>query len=168
MEKINNIRFGTCDGYVEFTYYQNDIKKTAQLQLPDVPDSIHTINNINSDEWYLKDDENGNCEEREIFEILSNFYFDSFEKDTGYAASSALCGTEIQHIEEITHKNTIVYVAYDNDESTYLLIDSAYKDYYNKAFLFENLDTNKQLQVFGSIINESKIIEKANNQRINK
>ena len=85
MENINNIRFGINEDFVEFWYFQNNEEKTAYLQLPDTPDSIHQINNINSDEWGLKEDENGQCEEREIFSILLKHYSESFKKERSTA-----------------------------------------------------------------------------------
>lgn len=166
MENINNIRFGINEDFVEFWYFQNNEEKTAYLQLPDTPDSIHQINNINSDEWYLKDDENGQCEEREIFSILLKHYSESFKNNGEFAAASAECGTEIEHIEEVIYNGTTIYVAYDHEENTSLLIDSRFKDYYNKGHLFDKLDRSKQFEVFGEGLEENKIIEKATEQRI--
>ena len=146
---LKNIQFMIAEGCIEFNFNENE---TAYLQLPDTPDSQHQINNIDDADWTDR--------ERDIFRQLSDFYFNSFDC-SGCGAASAEIGATIVRIEEITYKNKIVYVAFDDEDNAHILIDSAYKNYYNKAYLFEKIDEYRGYQIFGDDYSESEIIEKA-------
>ena len=122
------------------------------MQLPSTGDSQHQINDLDESEWTEI--------EQDLFKQLSAFYFDNF-KEPGCSAASAELGKIIKHIEEVVHYNTVIYVAFDDDDTAYVLVDSAYKDYYNKRYLFEKLDDNGAYELFGDDFSEIDIISKA-------
>lgn len=152
MENIRDIKFSVDEGGVIFTFNNNE---TACLQLPDTGDSQHQINELDDDDWTDK--------EHEIYEKLSQYYFDSFADTECAAASAVLCST-IEHVEEVYYKNRQIFVAFDDDGNEHLLVESAYKDYYNKRALFAKFDP---WDFFGydEDYSESEIIEKAQKQR---
>lgn len=150
---VKNISFMIGEGAIEFSYNDNE---TAYLQLPHTNESVHEINGISSNDWNDEDNE----KEREILKQLSEFYFNSFKKP-GTAAASAKLGSIIVHIEEVIHKGQTLYVAFDEEDNAYILVDSPYKNYYNKLYLFEKVDDMKGHELFGDDYSESDIIEKA-------
>lgn len=149
MEKIRNIKFSIDEGAIEFSFNDNE---TAYLQLPHIGDSQHQINGIDEDDWSDK--------EIEIYKQLERFYFDSFNDTECAAASVTTCDT-IVHVEEITYKGMTVYVAFSEDDTEYILVESPSRDYYNKKALFDRFDNHTAYDYFGDDYSESDIIEKA-------
>jgi hypothetical protein len=153
MDKASNIKFEIDEGGINFSFNDN---KTAFLQLPDTGDSQHRINNLDEDEW--------TDNERDIFKQLERFYFDFFNDVECAAASAMLCDI-IEHVEEVNYKNRQIFVAFSVDDTTHLLVESAYKNYYNKSALFDNFEHNA-FSLFGydEDYDESEIIKKAVDQ----
>jgi hypothetical protein len=151
--ELSNIKFKIEEGGILFTFNDNE---TAFLQLPDTGDSQHQINGLDESEWTDK--------ETDIFKQLSDFYFASFSK-AGCAAASAELGKIVHDIVEIVHKNTVLYVAFDEDDQADILVDSDYKDYYNKLYLFARLERYEAYNLFDGEFSEDDIIEKARQQR---
>ena len=152
MTKVKNIKFSIGEGAIEFTFNDNE---SAYLQLPDTGDSQHQINGVDDEEWSDK--------EREIFQALESCFFNDFN-DTECAAASARLYTEIVHVEEVDYKNRQIFVAFDDDDEAHLLVESDYKDYYNKTALFERFEPFK-LFGYDEDYSESEIIEKAREAR---
>lgn len=145
--KIKNISFTIEDGYIEFSFDVDGQTGVASLQLPHTPDSQHTIN------WndYDLDDP----KQVEIFEKLSDFYFDAFE-DGELAAASVLLGCRVDNLQEIKG----FYVAFTDEEAT-LIKESSYRSYYNSPLLFEKVDPSDLQVGEDEFINESELIEEA-------
>lgn len=155
MKKVRNIKFSIGEGVVEFSFNDNG---TAFLQLPTTGDSQHQINGLDENNWTDK--------EREIYQQLERSYFNKF-KDTECAAASAELCDIIEHVEEVNYKNRQIFVAFDVLDEGHLLIESAYKDYYNKKALFEKFNDQHAFELFGDDdYSESDIIEKAQSQRV--
>lgn len=126
---INNITFKLYETHQEFSFtksYASNEWCRACLQLPDTADSQNSIDGVEEQDW--------NDEEREIFQQLKRFFFDSFN-DVECAAASALLAKEIIHVEEVDG----FYVAFTCDES-FLIKESQCRSYYNKAALFDHID----------------------------
>jgi len=152
MKKVTNIKFSIDEGAIEFSFNN---KKTAYLQLPDTGDSQHQINELDEDKW--------TDIEREIFKQLEKFYFDSFEDAECAAASARLCKT-ITDVKEVNYKGQSIYVTTDEDNEKDLLVESAYRDYYNKTALFD-LFEHHAFELFGydEEYSTTEIIKLANN-----
>ena len=137
--KIHNISF-TCNEYaVSFSFtkgYQKNAFGTADLQLPHTSDSQDLI-----DDTQVDDD---NPEHSAVYEQLESFYFDSFNGGD-CAAASALLGQLVYHVEEVEIDGITLCVAFGS--SNQLIKESRFKDYYNKANLFDFVDPNSDLQI---------------------
>lgn len=125
---IDNITFELYEAHQEFSFtksYASNECCSACLQLPDTADSQNSIDGVEEHEW--------NDEEKEIFQQLKDFFFDSFN-DVECAAASALLAKEVIHVEEVDG----FYVAFTPDDS-FLIKESNYRSYYNKAALFDHI-----------------------------
>lgn len=125
---MKNIKFRFQEGAIKFSYEGNNQECIAYLQLPDTGDSVHIINGIEEEGWPDT--------EKEIFKELEEFYFNSFA-DTECAAASAKLGKIIIKVDELFYKNEYFYIALDKEGNKNILVESQYKNYYNKKALFE-------------------------------
>lgn len=126
--KISNISFGFSEHAIDFSFFcrfESNEWATASLQLPDVADCQHSV--------FGEDYDCDNEAHKATFDQLEKEYFASF-KDTDCAAASSLLGELITHVEEVDG----LYVAFSRD-SKYLIKESPYRSYYNKASLFDLL-----------------------------
>ena len=140
IKSINNISYMLNDFGIEFSFtYKCEGFKTAFLQLPNTPDSQHTIDN--------EDFDCDNEYHSEVFEALRDYFYADF-KDVYCAKASAFLGKRINHVEEVDG----VYVAFDTVESWDVLKEGGYSDYYN-VFYFENYEMQD--------VDEKKLVETA-------
>ena len=148
---VKNIRYNTTEGAVEFNFDDGkDASHTAYLQLPSTGDSQHVINSIEEEDW--------SDTEREIYTALVDYFIAQFNDVECYAASCLLCKTIIR-VVDVTYKNRSLSVAFDEDDEATIIVDSAYKDYYNKRALYADFD---KYEYFGDEeISTQDIIEKA-------
>lgn len=146
MKNINNIGYTIEEYGIEFSFtYKDRGFMTAILQLPDLPDSQHSINS----ESY--DHENG--EQAEICAALSDYYYDDFTNDL-CAKASAIIQNRVQHIEA----EQGLYVAFCGDGSTHILKEGSATSYYN-VFYLETVHKMEQYDQNGNeIFNDEKII----------
>jgi hypothetical protein len=147
-KKIGNIEFMINENCVEFTYGNAE---KAWLQLPNTGDSQHIINGVQTEKWTSK--------EWKIFEQLSEYYFRWFDQyGDGCAAASAAVGEIVINLTETNYVNRTLFIAIDDNGGKHLLIDSDYKDYYNKKHLFDVIDDKSAIERFGDNFNRSDFI----------
>ena len=147
--KIDNISFVLGETAIEFSFTRSYAKNDcgfASLQLPDVGDSEHLID----DEDY---DYNNESHEA-IFNQLSKFYFASF-KDADCAAASSLLEDLITHVEEVDG----LYVAF-GQHSTYLIKENAARSYYGVSSLFDVLNDSDLLNSDDESLDVDSVIER--------
>lgn len=133
------ITFGFTHGPGEFM--------SAILQLPNTPDSQHSIDGVDFD----RDNE----KHVEIFEALKDYYYSRF-KDTECAKASIKMQSPVFHVEPIDN----YYAVFCEDGQSALLKEGRASDYYH-VFYFDNLDPHE-------MGNESELIDCAKNKYFKK
>lgn len=144
---INNINYRLDSGNgIEFGFtYKCEGFKKAYLQLPNTPDSQHTIDG--------EDFDSDNEYHSEVFETLRDHFYADF-KDVECAKASVFTGTRIIHVEQIDHDIEMYdiescnshtstcefYVAFSHIKA-YVLIEGRASDYYN-VFYFDEADVS--------------------------
>jgi len=140
---------------IEFSFDSETTFTKATLQLPDTGDSIHFIDDVESD-----------CDSEvhdEIIKQLSAFYFRSFGDDGELGAASALVGEPVSRVREVRYPNAIFYVA-DTLDGAAVLVESSVRDYYQKRYLFDRpVESDYQIGEF-EILTNAEIIAKADQE----
>jgi hypothetical protein len=140
---------------IEFRFDSETKFSRATLQLPDTGDSIHFIDDVESD-----------CDSEvhdEIIKQLSAFYFQSFGDDGELGAASAEVGEAVIRVREVRYANAIFYVAYTVDDAA-VLVESGARDYYQKRYLFDwPNESHYQIGEFERLTN-AEIIAKADKE----
>jgi len=141
MTNINNISYSLDNGNgIEFNFtYKSEGFRQSYLQLPNTPDSIHTIDN----DCFDSDNE----DHSEIFEGLRDYFYSDF-KDIECAKASAFTGSHIIHVQSVTYgfewfdeyddrrvSSREFYVAFSEDSSQ-VLKEGRASSYYN-VFYFD-------------------------------
>ena len=131
--EINNISFTYEDYGIEFQYTETFNKNAfskAYLQLPETGDSVHYINDVETED---------SQQELDIIKQLTDFYFNDFGDDGELGAASAKVGKEVYKVQKVSFVNIDLYVAFTKEQS-YVLKESRYRSHYNKRYLFDDPD----------------------------